>query len=304
MKGKILGFTPSAGAGAISGDTGERFSFVAAQWRSEKPITVGTTVDFAPMAGVATEIYPAAAALPAAADLAASPTVQKARSLAMTTLAFPLAVLLLLATFLPAISGTTIDPRFPAQSASLWGLGGLSRIVSANPMLAKDDVMTARKQLLTLDEREADVRAHSTGFGGMPMDIGPELKSIAEQREEAQKRVSAAGFASTVKSLLVVRWATPILALALLWFCWVGREVKPLSLATGGASLATALIIYGYRETIVRGDGVEGSIGDAIARQMEAAIVLGWGTYLIGLIGIGLILAGLGIVKNPLAAKA
>jgi hypothetical protein len=298
MKGKILGFTPSAGTGAIAGDNGERFSFVAAQWRSDKPIAVGTNVDFAPVAGVATEIYPVAVAVPIqVGNLTASPAVQKARGLFLTTLAVPLAALLLIATFLPAISS-------PVSSASLWGMGSLAQMISANPLLGNDDPASVREEMQRLDARENDLRTHNTGFGGMPIDNSEELKMVAKERANLQAQLSHAQFASTISSLLVVRWLVPIGAIALLAFAWLDKSTRTLALGTGAAAIVTAAVIYEYREVLVGGGGAEGSIGGMISRQMGAVIALGFGTYLVGLCGIGLVLAGLGIVKNPLAARA
>lgn len=306
MKGRILGFTPSAGSGAISGENGERFTFVAAQWRSDHPITIGTGVDFAPIAGVATEVYPVAAAMPiAVADLAASPVVQKLRGLATTTIVFPLAALLLLATLMPAISGTTLDPRLPAPSASLLGLGSLARTLSANPMLANDDVESATEQLKRINERSADLRRHAIGFGGMPMDNGSELQQLAKQRSDAERQLGSARFAATVANLLVLRWSVPIMAIILLWLGWTGRDTKRVSLAAGVAAIVTAAIVYEYRETIVgAGNAAADSIGAMLSKQMDAAISLGFGTYLIALCGVGLILGGLGVIRNPLADRA
>jgi hypothetical protein len=297
MKGKILGFTPSAGAGAIAGDNGERFSFVAAQWRSDRPIAVGTNVDFAPVAGVATEIYPVATAVPIdVGNLTASPAVQKARGLFMTTLAVPLAALLLLATFLPAISS-------PVQSASLWGMGSLAQMISANPLLGNDDPASVREEMQRLDARETDLRTHNTGFGGMPVDNSEELKMVARERTNLQAQLSHAQFASTISSLLIVRWLVPIGAIALLAFAWLDKSTRTLALATGGAAIVTAAVLYEYREVLV-GGGSEGSIGGMISRQMGAVITLGFGTWLVGLCGVGLVLAGLGVIRNPLAARA
>lgn len=297
MKGKILGFTPSAGTGAIAADNGERFSFVAAQWRSEKPIAVGLNVDFAPMSGVATDIYPVAgAAAIDVSELAASPVVQKARALFMTTLAVPLAALLLIATFLPAISS-------PISSVSLWGMGGLARMVSVNPLLATDDVAGVRGAIEQLDARANDLRTRTTGFGGMPIDNSYELKMVTAQRINLEAQLSRARTASTIGTLLMVRWLVPILAITVLAFAWMGKPVKRLTIAAGAAALVTAAIFYAYREVLI-GGGAAGSLGGMLSRQMEAVIGIGFGTYLIGLCGIGLILAGLGVVRNPLAARA
>lgn len=298
MKGKILGFTPSMGSGAISGENNERFGFTADQWRSERAITVGTSVDFVPVDGRATEIYPATGAMPAAADLAASPIAQKLRTLSVTTLAFPLAALLLLATLLPVIST-------PVKGASLWGIGEVARMVSANPLLGNDDLSGISEALKSLDAREADLRTHTTGFGGMPIDNSAELASLARTRSAMEGRLAAARTASFVTSLLIVRWAVPILAAVLLWFGWAGKELRTMTLATGAAAIVTAVIIYAYRQTLVGGlGGGEGTLGGMISRQMDAVISVGIGTYLIGLLGVGLILAGLGVARNPLAARA
>jgi len=296
MRGRILGYDPSAGTGAISGENGERFAFTVADWRTDRPIAAGMSVDFAATGSAATEIYPMANAMPAAADLAASPAVQKARTLAFTTLGFPLAALLLLATFLPAIST-------PMKSVSLWGIGGLSRMISANPLLGNDDVASVAEDIQRLDQEAQDLRTHTTGFGGMPVDNSAELAAVAKARAHAEHAMSAARWAATVKTLLVVRWAVPVLAALLLWLTWGGKESKAATLATGAAGILTALILWLYRGSLV-GGGDEDSIGGAIAARMDEAISLGIGTWLIGLLGIGLLLAGLGIIRNPLAARA
>jgi len=297
MKGKILGFTDSAGTGAIAAENGERFSFVAAQWRSDKPIAVGMTVDFAPVAGVATEIYPVAGgAAIAASDLAASPAAQKARTLMMTTLVAPLALLLLIASFLPAISS-------PVASASIWGLGSVMQMASLNP-LVNDDVASVQAALKQLDEREARLRAATTGFAGMPIDNSAELKMVAEERASAEARLSSARFASTVSSLLIVRWLVPVLAIALLAMAWLDKPVNKVAIGTGAVAIVTAALIYEYRQILVGGSNPAGSLGSMISERMSAIVSIGFGTWLIALCGIGLVVAGLGMVKNPLAAKA
>jgi len=301
MKGRILGFDASSGSGAIASEGGERFTFVAAQWRGQQAIQGGLAVDFEPMSGVATEIYPVGDALGGSVDLshlAASPAAQKLRTLATTTLAFPLAVLLLLATLLPAISS-------PQQSVSLWSLGTLQKQISANPLFANDDVSGAQEALKALDARETDLKTHTTGFGGMPIDNGPELRMIAEQRAQAEAQLGSARTAKTVTTLLAVRWLVPLLACGLIWFCWASKPARTMTLATGGVSVLTAIVIYAYRQSIVGlGGASENSIGAMLSANLEAAISVGMGTWLIGLIGAGLLLAGFGVVRNPLAGRA
>jgi len=301
MRGRILGFDASSGSGAIASEGGERFTFVAAQWRGQQVIQGGLAVDFEPMSGVATEIYPVGNALGGSVDLshlAASPVTQKVRTLATTTLAFPLAILLLVATLLPAIGS-------PQQSVSLWSLGTLQKQISANPFLANDDVSGAQEALEALDARAADLKTHTTGFGGMPIDNGPELKMIADERDRVAAQLGSARTAKTVTALLGVRWLVPLLAGLLLWFCWAGKPARTMTLATGGVSVLTAIVIYAYRQSIVGlGGASENSIGAMLSANLDAAISVGMGTWLIGLIGVGLVLAGLGIIRNPLAARA
>ncbi|MBB5986894.1 hypothetical protein [Sphingobium lignivorans] len=300
MKGRILGFDASTGSGAITSESGERFTFVAAQWRGQQAIQNGLTVDFEPMSGVATEIYPVGKGLEVPVDLshlAASPAVQKIRALGMTTLVFPLAALLLVATLLPMVS--TIQGSF-----SLWSLGTLQRQVSANPFLGNGNVAGAERALAELDAREAALQRPMTGFGGMPIDNGPALQRVAEARASMEARLSAARMARTANALLGLRWLVPLLAALLLWFCWMGKSTRTIALVTGGVSIVTAIAVFAYRQSIVTFAGAgENAIGAMVSANLEAAISVAIGTWLMGLIGVALVLAALGIVRNPLAAR-
>ncbi|GAA0861174.1 hypothetical protein GCM10009115_02750 [Sphingopyxis soli] len=141
MKGKILGFDEATGSGAISAEDGTRHKFARSEWRGgEKAPTAGMTVDFESEDGAARDVYPVAGSAMAAlgtigADLGAlTESEQGARIAALMTrtLAAPLALLLLLACFLPALST-------PVQSATLIGLGNamddLGRVAAAQAML-------------------------------------------------------------------------------------------------------------------------------------------------------------------------
>jgi uncharacterized membrane protein len=60
MKGSVLGFDPDTNTGAVSGFDGRRYDFVRLEWRSPAPPARGAAVDFIPVCGRATQIYPAA----------------------------------------------------------------------------------------------------------------------------------------------------------------------------------------------------------------------------------------------------
>ncbi|WP_375398220.1 hypothetical protein [uncultured Sphingomonas sp.] len=312
MKGKILGFTAAAGTGVITGENGERFSFAATQWRSDKPIAPGMTVDFDAREGVATEVYPVTGGMAFnAADVTASPAIQKARGLVMTTLAVPLAILLLIATLLPALSS-------PIQSVSLWGMGGIVKLLNANPMLS-DDGSYATERLAKITQEDAELKADLTRRG-LPMPSAAEIaaapaatmfgdqsfasrfKELGVEREKLGQQIADARWRNLLASLMIVRFLVPIGACVLLYLAWVAKPLKIPSIATGGIAIVTAAIIYLYRDALI-GHSDKDSIGAAISAQMDAVVSVGFGTYLIALIGIGLILAGIGVVRNPLAAK-
>jgi len=85
MKGKVLGFDAAAGTGAITGDDGKRYKFVAADNKSPVALKAGDAVDFQAEGDAAKDIYAvpggasvdlsAMTANPAVANILAKPTV-------------------------------------------------------------------------------------------------------------------------------------------------------------------------------------------------------------------------------------
>lgn len=57
MKGKVLGFDPTSGTGAINGDDGKRYKFTAADNKSPAPLKPNDSVDFEAADDAAKEIY-------------------------------------------------------------------------------------------------------------------------------------------------------------------------------------------------------------------------------------------------------
>lgn len=57
MKGKVLGFDPTSGTGAITGDDGNRYNFAAADNKSPAPLKPNDTVDFEVDGSSAKNIY-------------------------------------------------------------------------------------------------------------------------------------------------------------------------------------------------------------------------------------------------------
>ena len=57
MKGKVLGFDPTSGTGAITGDDGSRYNFTTADNKSPAPLKPNDTVDFEVDGNSAKNIY-------------------------------------------------------------------------------------------------------------------------------------------------------------------------------------------------------------------------------------------------------
>lgn len=118
MQGRILGFDEAAGTGMVSGEDGKRYRFARADWRGSGAARAGVAVDFDANGDAAAEIYPVVAARSAGAAAAAagaSDAGAKVKAMFTESLATPLALLVLIACVLPAISS-------PVQSVSLFGL--------------------------------------------------------------------------------------------------------------------------------------------------------------------------------------
>ena len=155
MKGKILGFSEAEGTGAISAEDGSRYRFARANWRGERPPATGTAVDFEGADGLAKEVYPVGGAVLAAlgninvdlGDLSGSPQADKVKSMFTGSLATPLAVVVLIACFLPAITS-------PLQTLSLFGLGdsraGMGALSRAAAMSGRGEGLGMLETLLVL----------------------------------------------------------------------------------------------------------------------------------------------------------
>lgn len=130
MKGKVLGYSAETGSGVIAADDGRRYTFAVADWQAGQPVAAGLSVDFEAYGETARGIYadPGGTGIDVAA-LAASPAVVKAKSLLMGTIAVPIAIVLLLACVMPALT-------MPQKSVSLFDLPSILSIL--NPFGALD----------------------------------------------------------------------------------------------------------------------------------------------------------------------
>lgn len=144
MKGRILGFNEVEGSGAITADDGSRHSFTRADWRGPRPPQAGMSVDFESAEGAAKEIYPVTSGVmaslgainPDLSSLAATPESAKLTAMFTRSLAAPLALVVIVACFMNAISS-------PMMSVNLLDLGkvldGLAMAGAAASMIGDDE---------------------------------------------------------------------------------------------------------------------------------------------------------------------
>lgn len=303
MKGRILGTATIDAAGAITGEDGNRYRYQLADWRGERAASPGVSVDFEVEAGEAKEVYPAVGAgvlggapMPSVEQLSSSPVMAKIKSLFTNTLAFPLAVVVLIAFFLPAMSS-------PVKSVSQWGLGGvlgsaeLSMLDTegADRRLGQiEEQLTRYKQQMARNGR--DSADSSYGFGS----VAERIADLEEQRAEIRQVKGKVGFLKAVQAALLLRFAAIAGAIWLLWVCWSGRSVSMPSLVAGAAAVVAGGLPFLFKSALI-GVAGGGMAGEAVAAGMDAMIKIGIGPWLLAAAGIGLIVAGLGLVRNPLA---
>lgn len=214
MKGRILGTATIDAAGAITGEDGQRYRYRLADWRGERAATPGVSVDFEIEAGEAKEVYPAVGAgvlggalggapMPSVEQLSSSPVMAKVKSLFTNTLAFPLAVVVLIAFFLPAMSS-------PVKSVSQWGLGG----VLGEAQLGMLDTEGADRRLGQIEEQLARYRQQVARSGRNASDgaygygsIGERIDNLEEERAELRQARGKVGFLKAVQAALLLRFA-------------------------------------------------------------------------------------------------
>lgn len=203
MKGKILGFNPSEGSGAITAEDGSRHRFLTEDWRGEKLPAAGMTVDFESDSGAAKDIYPVGSvALDSIkidlSGIAASPEGSKVVALFTRSLATPLALGVLLACFMTALTS-------PVQSATLVGLGQivdqLSMASAAGGMMGADTSGMGTMQALLFLRFTAPLAALW-------------LISVAWRGKNEKLPLLATGAAAILAALLVVGLRSAILSMA------------------------------------------------------------------------------------------
>jgi hypothetical protein len=304
MKGKILGVAAEELAGAITGDDGKRYRYEATEWRGERAASIGASVDFDVEGGVARDVYPAVGAFAGVGGgatsveaLARSPGGERVISLFKNTLALPLALMVLVAFFLPALSS-------PVKTVSQLGLDK----VVASTGLNLGDAEIGRRRLADLERDIARFRTEAGRGGAEAPDgvygygnVGSRLQSLEEQRTEIRKGLGAVDFLKTVNTALILRFAALIAAAWLIWQAWAGAALRPWELAAGAAAILAGGLTFLLKSAILGLFTAANPLGEAAATQMDSLVSIGIGPWLLLAAGAGLIASGLGLVRNPLA---
>lgn len=288
MKGRVLGFTPVSGTGTITGSDDKRYGFSQAEWRSDTPIAAGAAVDFELRGSEAIGIYPVAGAGIDIAALSSSPTMAKARALATGTLAFPLAVLLLIASIMPAINSRARG----GQSLSLLGLGPVVTELSQDADSEREMVKSRETDFNQREKRLEAVIATSgpgtpIGLFGSGGSAGDALKALQEEHAKAVASQES-HMGSFLLSFMWLVYAVPLSALALIGLSWTGRALRTASLAAGLSGAVAFGLLWNLTSLATIGDGM-------------SMLTLGFGAWIILLTGIALGLSGLDKIRNPLA---
>lgn len=301
MKGKILGVPAGELAGSITGDDGKRYRYEAADWRGERPASVGAAVDFDVEGGTARDVYPAIDAFTGAGAvsveaLARSSGGKKIIGLFKDALAQPLAILVLIAFFLPALSS-------PALTASQLELDKVATAAGLN----LEQVEHGRRRLADLERDLARFKMEAAQSGGSAPDsvygygnVGDRIASLEEQRAEIRKGLSAISFLKAVDTALILRFAAVLAALWLIWQAWAGAALRPWELAAGAAALLAGGLTFLLRSAILGLFTAVNPLGEAAASQAETLISVEIGPWLLLIAGAGLIAPGLGLVRTPL----
>lgn len=284
MRGKILGFDGSIGA--ILGEDGKRYTFVTAEWRGEASPTARETVDFVQEGASASQIYP------------------------------------LRGTDVGAAIGGAVQSRLAAAERALDGIEGGDLMARIRAGLANRPqvILTSALLVFTFGFTWMSFGAASmqrvditlAGFADYAGTIrGPLSDTVAtmEQYVEQASSTSYGGPALAIARTAHSRAATiltflrlapllyliPIGAAAALIFEYRRRRMRIVELATGAIALGSLAFALIGRAALAQAVANDFSPAESMVHN---AISLGWGAWLIGLAGAGLILTALGLLKR------
>lgn len=212
------------------------------------------------------------------------------------------------------VAGATVDFEpvedgardiYPAISA----MGGLGAAVDIDALKSSE----AASRLQFLSRQNAAVPVVAAGLAliafFLPALTAPELSTTLFNIDKVPKLMSAASAAmggdsglGLTGALLWLRFAAPLSAVAVIFMILTGRPHGPLPIIAGGAALFAGALPFLIKGAII--DKVESSgFGSRMSGSIDALMEVGPGAWLCLIAGAALIAAGMGVLKNPLAAR-
>jgi|GEM_PF-6898684 len=301
MKGKVLGSHQADGTSAITAEDGNRYDFTQSEWRSDKPISAGVQVDFDIRNGMAINVYPAIKGIEASPPNTALKLSGDAKvygrlaSLCRSPLTFPLALLILVAFFLPALVT-------PAQRFNFFEIGRAGRMASQLNVPAQ----TLKKNMTQLKRQEAEINRQLQQYGAEGRadngyytygdTFGDQAISIAKRQESLKKEIGRTHMFSLLMKAMMIRYVLLIGTGALIWPVWTQKTSLRITIGVGTIAIAVAALPFVFKGMMV-GASAEGMA----THSPEGVLSVGVGPWLMLLGGTGLILSRLGIVKTTLA---
>lgn len=285
MRGTILGYDGSIGA--ILGEDGQRYSFVATEWRGEGVPAAREAIDFVGQGSDASQIYPIgagsgtgiggamqsrlAAAEKALGEANVNDTATRVKTALATQPQIVLALLLLL--FVCAFNWVSVGNGTEQVNKSMVGF-----VDYAGTILGPLTTSVARMEELAQQARDASI--------GGPAGIA------------ATGAAQTASASLTLLKFAPALYLIPVGALLLLFAAYRKRRFRVLELTVGVLAVLTYPVARLLREALAY--AVAGSVPFSLVDQAtaKAAITLGWGAWFVPLAGIGLILTALGLLRR------
>lgn len=194
---------------------------------------------------------------------------------------------------------------YPAISA----MGNLGAAVDIEALKTSE----AASRLQSLSRQHAAIPVVAAGVALiaflLPALTAPDLSTTLLNIDKVPKLLASAGALmgeegglGLAGSLLWLRFAAPLVAIAVIFLILTGRPAGPVPIVAGVAALFAGALPFMLKSAII--DRAESSGFGAMSGSIDALLEVGPGAWLCLMAGAALIAAGMGVLKNPLAARA
>ena len=277
MKGKVLGI--DNGGVVIIGQDGSRYVAALLEWKGQAPPKAGAEVDFVAAGSRAQEVYPlqSAFSIPSAESINTDAG-RKALGVLRDRPQVIIAALALVASLFlnfVQINGGGDTPLWQSSAVGIPGKMATIRAAANDSIKATDSALSAGPD----------------GVSGVGILAAISFGSVAE----AKAKLDQAKATLALSQLVVLIFAIPAGAAAILFLEFRNNRNKLVELGTGVAGLLAVAAAFYAREATASYVSKMFGTGADTARQ---AFQLGLGGWLIGACGIGLVATALGYLRK------